>query len=151
MHNIFCFLFMFFCFSCREETKNHGHTITPDSADKKRPALPTQNDSLTEVVKELPTNYWFDSESVSVDFFADNGIDNPQAYIDSALRAHPKMLPVKGVLGGTMRFDSIQLLSSKWLIADYSDGHILGKSIYEYQVKKDGIIEFRILASMEDE
>jgi len=150
MAKILCFL-VFFCFSCREETKIPTIEMTPDSVNRKWAALNAQNDSLIKAVKALHTNYWFNPESVSVDFFADNNIVDPQIYIDSALRANPQLLPMKGVLGGTMQFDSIQLLSSKWLIADYSDGHIVGKSIYAYKFKRDGTIEFKIIASMKDE
>ncbi len=143
-------LILFFCLACKEKTKVQRKEIVPDSIKAKLQILRIQNDSLTKIVKELNTNYWFDPEYTG-DVFADKGINNPAFFVDSALRANPQLLPMKGVLGGTMQFDSIQLLSNKWLIANYSDGHILGKAIYEFKFKKDETVEFKILASMEDE
>lgn len=51
------------------------------------------------------------------------------------------------ILGGKMFFENIQILGDKWLIADYSDGHITGKTIYSYKVNKNNTLEFKSLIS----
>ena len=73
--------------------------------------------------------------------------EDTENFIVNALRERTDLIPLKPVLGGTMRFVRIQLLGEKWLIADYEDGHIRGRSIYEYRFNEDGEVDFRKIAS----
>lgn len=48
-----------------------------------------------------------------------------------------------GVLGGTMGFydsDGIRVLGRKWVVADFEDGHKMGKALLTYEVEEKGKI-----------
>ena len=54
------------------------------------------------------------------------------------------------VLGGTMHYNNIQLLGDKWIIADFEDGHVYGKAIFEYTLLEDDKLNFKIIALSEN-
>lgn len=110
--------------------------------------LKTQNDSLIKSFKtrQPDSNYWFNTFYEGRKFIQ-QGIENPTEFIENALRENPELIPLDGVLGGTMYFGKIQLLSDKWLIAEFEDGHIYGKAIFSYSINKEGIPEFKLLES----
>ncbi len=49
---------------------------------------------------------------------------------------------MKAVLGGTMEFREVKVITEDWVLAIYDDGHVQGKSIFEYKLQPDGEIEF---------
>jgi len=53
------------------------------------------------------------------------------------------LIPMDGVLGGTMHYDNIQLLRDKWIIADFEDGYVYGKAIFEYTLLEDDKLNFK--------
>lgn len=108
--------------------------------------LKIENDSLIKFsrIEKTPSNYWFDSD-FDGEAFLDQGIKDPVFLIESSLREQPELIPLKAVLGGTMHFGTIQLLSSEWLIADFDDGHIMGRAIYEYHLNKYKELDFKLL------
>lgn len=65
----------------------------------------------------------------------DQGISDPENYIKKTLRQMPELIPIEPVLGGKMRYNTIELLGEHWLIAGYDDGHIAGKSLYRYKLQ----------------
>lgn len=77
-------------------------------------------------------------------FFGRNykGISNPEEFIEDELRKHPEMIPLKPVLGGTMEYRQIEVLSEDWVLAVYDDGHIQGKSIFRYELGPDQEVRF---------
>jgi len=68
--------------------------------------------------------------------------------LKKALRERPDLINHKPVLGGTMFFPEkgIRVLTDKWILAEFEDGHILGYALIEYQVKS-GKISFRVIDS----
>ncbi|WP_134149266.1 hypothetical protein [Flavobacterium sp. 270] len=114
---------------------------------KKNDSLKTRlkiaNDSLHVLKGQFS---WYDSEYDNVDF-KKKGIKDPEKFITDGLRSKPELIPIKGVLGGTISFGQIQLLGNKYLIAYYDDGHIEGKSIYQYKLNDSGKLEFKIVGS----
>ncbi|MGO1585839.1 hypothetical protein [Mesonia sp.] len=108
--------------------------------------LKIKNDSLSDVLKKPTTvkNYWYDSDYDGRGLM-DHGITNPKEFIKNSLRENTNLIPLEAVLGGSMRFGKIQLLGSTWLIAEYDDGHVLGKAIYSYKLHKNGELEFELL------
>ncbi len=122
-----------------------------------------QTDSLLKVISELSKksndlekqneilkdkrNYWFDID-YDGHYLTERGIDDPVAFIDSSLRNSTELLPLEGVLGGTMRFVKIQLIGSNWVLADYNDGHIQGRSIYRFELDENGNAQFEIIDSL---
>lgn len=55
-------------------------------------------------------------------------------FIIQELRKQTGKIPIEPVLGGKMEFRKIKVLSERWVFATYDDGHIEGKSIYEYDI-----------------
>lgn len=127
-----------------------------NSADEKLQSenklLEKKIDSLNGELKKakLKKNYWFDVEYEGMDL-VNNGIENPEKFIENSLREKPELIPLKPTLGGTMMFENMQLLADKWLIADYSDGHISGRTIYSYELNGNKKMEFKALNSIAPE
>ena len=113
-------------------------------------SLTTINDSLIQVLSEEKpeSDYGYDA-LYDGNALLRQGISNPSEFIESSLQKQPELIPIKGVLGGTMRFVKVQPLSSQWVIAYYEDGHIEGQAIYKYHLNKNGELEFELLDSLE--
>lgn len=108
-----------------------------------------QFDSINILYKSLlkQKDYWFDEEYEGR-IFTNIGVKNPKEFIISSLRNKPELIPIEAVLGGTMRFGKIQVLSNEWLIADYNDGHIQGKAIFSFKLSNKGELEFKLIKSI---
>ena len=107
-------------------------------------SLESKLDSLTKM-----NQYWFgDYEKQS---FENSGITNIESLIDSSLRAKPELIPIDAILGGTMSFGQIQLLSSNWLVAEYDDGHIMGRALYSFEMDENNKVNFELITSKEDQ
>jgi len=78
------------------------------------------------------------------------GLANPVQDIISNLMGHNELIPYKGVLGGTMGFyeKGIRILTNKWVLAYFEDGHIGGYLLLEYKVSNDGTITWKRISSM---
>lgn len=74
-------------------------------------------------------------------------IDNPEQYITSALKEQKEIIPLDAVLGGQMEFRQVQVLTEDWVLAIYDDGHVQGKTIFKYELQKDGEIRFSEVVS----
>lgn len=85
--------------------------------------------------------------------FRERGLQDPISNIKSDLIKHKELIPYKGVLGGTMDFyyeSMIHVLTAKWVLASFEDGHIGGEMLLEYQVLKNGTISWRVIDSYLD-
>ncbi|MDT8417824.1 MAG: hypothetical protein RQ864_08460, partial [Lutibacter sp.] len=129
--------------------KTEDFTLKIDSLNKEISVLKSLNDSLMKIGNE-EKNYWFDKD-FNGSHFTRQGIENPEEFVKNELQKRADLIPFEAVLGGTMRYGKIQLLGNKWIIADYSDGHIQGRSIYEYRINDKKEISFKILASNDTE
>jgi hypothetical protein len=58
------------------------------------------------------------------------------------------MIPFKGVLGGKMAFlkEKIFIISDRWVLAYFEDGHINGNMLLSYSVK-NGNISWKVIDS----
>lgn len=74
-------------------------------------------------------------------------LEDPENHIIKALKQQEDLIPLKPVLGGTMEFRQIRIISEDWVLAVYDDGHVQGKSIYEYELQDDGEVEFTAVAT----
>jgi len=84
--------------------------------------------------------------------FREKGLADPARDILLDLMARPDLIPDDPVLGGTMFFvegESL-VLSDRWVLATYEDGHIRGRGLYEYEVSEDGAISWRRMDSYLD-
>ncbi len=78
------------------------------------------------------------------------GLKDPVKDIITDLRQHRELIPYEGTLGGTMNFyseDQIWILTKKWVLAYFEDGHNGGYLLLEYQVTKNGKIKWNGVAS----
>lgn len=111
--------------------------------------LKTENDSLTKQLSdEKPELHnWYDAE-YDGRLLIESGIKDPETFIENKLREKTDLIPLNSVLGGSMQFRNIQLLSSEWLIADFEDGHVQGRAIYKYKLINNDQLEFELLDSI---
>jgi hypothetical protein len=80
--------------------------------------------------------------------FRSYGLENPEEDILRDLFENPQLIPHEGILGGTMRFhsmDDLKLINGQWAFARYEDGHITGEMLLEYQVNRNGTISWTVI------
>lgn len=147
----------FLAFACKDADKQPENspdktaqlTFKNDSLEKEIQHLKVLNDSLLKI-ENVAENLWFDKDFNGT-LFTRQGITNPEEFVENTLQKRADLIPFEAVLGGTMNYGKIQLLGNKWIIADYSDGHIQGRSIYEYRIDDKKALTFKILASNDTE
>jgi hypothetical protein len=147
----------FLVLSCKDEVNKSEYlpdvkaplSLKNDSLEKEIVLLKSLNDSLIQISNILE-NQWFDKDFNGA-HLTRKGITNPEEFVENALRKRNDLIPYDAVLGGTMNFGKIQLLGNRWIIADYSDGHIQGRSIYEYRIDDKKVLTFKMLASNDTE
>ena len=74
-------------------------------------------------------------------------LKHPVEDLVADLKKNKEIIPQKGVLGGTMAFEDVQFLGSRWAVASISDGHILGLALLKYRVSDDGRITWNVVDS----
>ena len=60
----------------------------------------------------------------------------------------PEVIPFEGRLGGTMDFydpDRINVLSDRWVYAEFDDGHSQGAMLLEYERTEGGTIKWSVI------
>ena len=74
------------------------------------------------------------------------GLANPVEDIRNDLMNSAELIPLEGVLGGTMQFyeDQIYVLTNRWVLAYVDDGHIAGYLWLEYSVDSGGEITWTV-------
>ena len=81
------------------------------------------------------------------------GLADPAEDLASDLIQHRELIPYEGVMGGTMGFYSkkdIHVLTTRWILASFEDGHIGGCMLLEYQVSPEGEIQWNVLSAYLD-
>ena len=80
------------------------------------------------------------------------GLSDPVRDLTADLERHPELIPIKPVAGGTMRFYGSQsaVLSPKWMLAYFEDGHVAGHALMEYRVSPGGKIDWTVLTAKQD-
>ncbi|HLR26686.1 MAG TPA: hypothetical protein VK112_12540 [Fodinibius sp.] len=135
--------------SCSGAEQEKTQSATVDSPQTALRTIKTERDSLREILAadSVVSDPWFypDSDGRS---FIEQGIEKPEQYIADALRERPGLIPLDPVLGGTMHFIHIKVLGSQWVVAAYEDGHITGKTLYQYDLQDDGELTFTEVASV---
>jgi len=74
------------------------------------------------------------------------GLSNPVTDLRADLLRNPELIPLEGVLGGTMRFseDGVRVLNRRWVLAYFEDGHNAGDVLLRYTVK-NGKITWKVM------
>lgn len=80
-----------------------------------------------------------------------DSIEDPKEFIKAALKKQPERIPLEPVVGGSMQFREVKVLTNDWVLGIYDDGHIQGKSIYSYKLQPDGRLKFTHVTSAEPE
>jgi hypothetical protein len=88
--------------------------------------------------------------SWEVEELRQKGLADPAADIARDLAARKDLVPFEGVLGGTMEFYDIQVLTSRWVLGHVEDGHLMGHMLLEYEVSDDGKISWKLLRAYMD-
>lgn len=97
---------------------------------------------LEHMVRDVPT-----LDEADIERFKDYGFENPILEIKDDLQQHPKYIPYDAVLGGTMRYSKIHILSPQWVFASFDDGHIAGDMLLQYRVSDGPVMSWRVVAS----
>lgn len=97
---------------------------------------------LEHMVRDVPT-----LDEADIERLKDYGFENPILEIKDDLQQHPKYIPYDAVLGGTMRYSKIHILSPQWVFASFDDGHIAGDMLLAYEVADDAVIRWYVIAS----
>lgn len=141
------FLLVLLLFSC-------NHKAEKAELMSKIDALTSQNDSLTVLTNQLKVkldsvnkenSLWYDNQNEGREL-SEMGIQNPKEFITKSLMEKPELIPIKGILGGQMKFMEVKLLGKECLIAYFEDGHTDGRAIYSYKLN-NGQLEFKLIAS----
>ncbi|MCJ7756885.1 MAG: hypothetical protein MUP24_01965 [Gillisia sp.] len=129
--------------SCGKSTEEKQRIIEIDSLETEIIRLKIENDSLAILLqnksfktKEYPK--YFDS------------IQQPEVFILEKLREKQHLIPKKPVLGGTMHFTEVSYINDHLILAEYEDGHIMGRAIYQYKMDKNGNLIFELLSELKD-
>lgn len=117
---------------------------------------------LRKIVKDEATNLEARTElskkalglkSWEIEELKKKGLKDPIKDLKTDLMKHPELIPYPGVLGGTMGFyfeDKIWILTKKWVLAWFDDGHIGGYILLEYKVSDDGEVSWKVIDSYLD-
>ena len=102
-----------------------------------------------EKIKEDYANLMFKHEDCiaqlrSFHFWLENDSDHLSLSeikrIEDCLHAQPTYIPMEPVLGGTMFFSAVKVVSAEYVLAEFEDGHIIGRGIYRFDLLHDTIL-----------
>mgnify|MGYP006864899488 FL=1 len=90
-----------------------------------------------------------------LDHLREKGLKDPLVDLARDLRAHPELIPRNPAPqgGGGFGFydpEGIHLLTTRWVLAYFEDGHVSGHMILEFSVGDSGQIAWKVLASVLD-
>ncbi len=73
------------------------------------------------------------------------GFTEPEEQLLQSLQNQPKLMPGKGVLGGTMAYRQVQVLTNNFALAYFEDGHNGGYAILRYSIKNPAEINWKLV------
>lgn len=130
--------------SCKSNSGTEALQNTIDSVLKVNDSLRRElNTSATPISNISDTAAVSRSESVN------HTSNNRHHIVSEALRSKPNLIPLDAVLGGTMYFSDIKVISDDLVLADYEDGHIMGQTLFEYKIAGNGEVTFKAIRSRE--
>ncbi len=115
-------------------------------AEKNR--LADQVSALTaKLHSESVTPLVLNSDSV-LRYLREQGLDDPVNQVLTDLKKRPDLIPFDAELGGTMAFrDTAKwILTEKWVLAYFEDGHVGGRALLEYSVANGKLVWRRVAA-----
>ncbi|GAB6060447.1 hypothetical protein [Desulfonatronum parangueonense] len=75
------------------------------------------------------------------------GLANPVFELVQDLASRPELIPAEAFFGGTMYINTSEtyVLTDRWVLAGFEDGHVRGNLWLEYNVDEAGRITWRVL------
>ncbi len=142
MRKLFLLGICIFFFSCSNTASADKELLQKiDSLQIEIAELKEANDTLSDqlmkkvfVTKSYP--YYFDT------------ISQPEKFLLEELSKGSNLIPKEAVLGGQMRFTSVNFVNDNYIIAEFEDGHILGKALYSYSLNKNGDLNFNLITQL---
>ena len=110
----------------------------------------TQQEKLSSAVPESPPASPIELFSWDIRAMQKKGLKDPVNDTVSDLKQNGKLIPYQPSMGGKMNFydaGRIWILTGKWVLAYFEDGHNGGYLLLEYEVAPGGKIIWKILAS----
>ena len=142
MKNLLLFCSIILMISCQDREAGDLHQATIDSLESEIASLKRANDTLSDhlmtksfLTKDYPE--YFDT------------IPEPENFILNDLQENPDLIPEDAVLGGTMRFTNVTFINSELLVAEFEDGHIMGKAVYTYRMDRNGDLIYTYVGNIE--
>ena len=85
-----------------------------------------------------------------IEWLREKGLTDPVGDLRRDLMAHPELIPINATPGVAMRFeyDSIAILSTRWVYAAFEDGHSGARCPLSYHVEPGGQISWKYIAEM---
>jgi len=128
--------------ACQNNGGNESQQARIDSLESEIAALKRANDTLSD---HLMTKSFLTKEYSA--YF--DTIPEPEKFILKDLQENPGLIPENAVLGGTMRFTDVKFINGELLVAEFEDGHIMGKAIYTYRLTKTGDLTYSYVGNIE--
>lgn len=78
------------------------------------------------------------------------GFSNPVQDLFSSLQNTQNLIPQNGVLGGTMGFynpEGFHIISRKWALAEFEDGHQMGHALLRFNTNTNGQTTWKLVDS----
>jgi hypothetical protein len=143
MKKLLVFSLLIMLGSCGKSTEEKNRTIEIDSLNTEIAEMQRALDTLSDLL--MKKNY------VTKDFSSYfDSIPEPEKFLLEKLREKQNLIPKRPVLGGTMHFTSVSFINDHLILAEYEDGHIMGRSIYQYKMDKNGNLIFKLLSELND-
>ena len=107
--------------------------------------------NLTNDALESKLDVSFTLPDYVLDGLVDHGFKTPLALLED-LATHDELLPVEGVLGGTMKWwpEYSVVLNEKYVFGYFEDGHILGYALLKYSFDKDDNLKWQVIDTYMD-
>jgi len=129
--------------SCGKSTEEKQRTIEIDSLKTEIRELQRAMDTLSDQL--MKKNY------VTKDFSSYfDSIPEPEKFLLEKLENKSELIPKKAVLGGSMHFTEVSFINDHLILVEYEDGHIMGRSIYQYKMDKNGELKFELINELKD-
>ena len=128
--------------SCQDQDAENTQQTKIDSLESEIASLQRANDTLSDhlltksfIAKDYPE--YFDT------------IPEPEKYVLNDLQENSDLIPKDAVMGGTMRFTAVTFINGELLVAEFEDGHIMGKAVYTYRMTKNGDLKYSYVGNIE--
>lgn len=107
--------------------------------------------NLTNDALESKLDVSFTLPDYVLEGLVNHGFKTPLALLED-LATHDELLPVEGVLGGSMKWwpEYSVVLNEKYVFGYFEDGHILGYALLKYSFDKDDTLKWQLIDTYMD-